>query len=33
MISDELEQRMRTIKHKHFANDTIYSYLDDGDLQ
>ncbi|SVB06011.1 uncharacterized protein METZ01_LOCUS158865 [marine metagenome] len=24
---------MRTIKHKHFANDTIYSYLDDGDLQ
>jgi len=33
MISDELRKRMTTIKHKHFANDTIYTYLDVGDLQ
>ena len=33
MISDELRKRMKTIKHKHFANDTIYTYLDVGDLQ
>ena len=32
MISDELRKRMTTIKHKHFANDTIYSYLDPGDV-
>jgi GTP cyclohydrolase I len=24
---------MTTIKHKHFANDTIYTYLDPGDLK
>ncbi len=24
---------MRTIKHKHFANDTIYTYLDPGDVK
>ena len=33
MISDELVKRMTSIKHKHYANDTIYSYLDVGDLQ
>jgi len=32
-FSDELRKRMTTIKHKHFANDTIYTYLDVGDLQ
>jgi GTP cyclohydrolase I len=32
-MSDELVKRMTTIKHKHYANDTIYSYLDVGDLQ
>jgi GTP cyclohydrolase I len=32
MISDELRKRMTTIKHKHFANDTIYTYLDPGDV-
>jgi len=32
MISDELKKRMSTIKHKHFANDTIYMYLDPGDV-
>ena len=31
-FSDELVKRMTTIKHKHFANDTIYSYLDPGDV-
>ena len=31
-MSDELVKRMTTIKHKHFANDTIYSYLDPGDV-
>lgn len=31
-FSDELRKRMKTIKHKHFANDTIYTYLDPGDL-
>ena len=33
MISDELLNRMKTIRHKHFANDMIYTYLDVGDLQ
>tara|TARA_Y100000782_G_scaffold84740_1_gene91852 strand:- start:193 stop:870 length:678 start_codon:yes stop_codon:yes gene_type:complete len=32
MISDELVKRMTTIKHKHFANDTIFAYLDPGDV-
>jgi GTP cyclohydrolase I len=32
-FSDELRKRMTTIKHKHFANDTIYTYLDPGDLK
>ncbi len=32
-FSDELRQRMETIKHKHFANDTIYTYLDENDVQ
>ena len=32
MISDELINRMKTIRHKHFANDTIYTYLDPGDV-
>ena len=32
MISDELRKRMTTIKHKHFANDTIFAYLDPGDV-
>ena len=27
-FSDALRQRMTTIKHKHFATDTIYAYLD-----
>jgi len=31
-FSDELRKRMTTIKHKHFANDTIYTYLDPGDV-
>ena len=30
-FSDELRKRMTTIKHKHFANDTIFAYLDPGD--
>ena len=30
--SDELVKRMTTIKHKHFANDTIFAYLDPGDV-
>ena len=32
MISDELRKRMTTIRHKHFANDTIFAYLDPGDV-
>ena len=32
-FSDEIRKRMRTIKHKHFANDTIYTYLDPGDVK
>jgi GTP cyclohydrolase I len=32
-FSDEVRQRMKTIKHKHFANDTIYTYLDENDAQ
>ena len=32
-FSDELRKRMTTIKHKHFANDTIYMYLDPGDVK
>ena len=32
MISDELRKRMTTIKHKHFANDTIFAYMDPGDV-
>jgi len=32
-FSDELRKRMSTIKHKHFANDTIYAYLDPGDVK
>ena len=32
-FSDELRKRMTTIKHKHFANDTIYTYLDPGDVK
>jgi len=32
-FSDEVRQRMETIKHKHFANDTIYTYLDEDDVQ
>ena len=32
-FSDELRKRMTTIKHKHFANDTIFAYLDPGDLK
>ncbi len=32
-FSDEVRQRMETIKHKHFANDTIYAYLDEDDVQ
>ena len=32
-FSDEVRQRMETIKHKHFANDTIYTYLDENDVQ
>ena len=31
--SDELVKRMTTIKHKHFANDTIFAYLDPGDVK
>jgi len=31
-FSDELRKRMITIKHKHFANDTIFAYLDPGDV-
>ena len=31
-ISDELVKRMTTIKHNHFAIDTIYAYLDPGDV-
>ena len=31
-FSDELRKRMTTIKHKHFANDTIFAYLDPGDV-
>ena len=30
---DELRKRMTTIKHKHFANDTIFAYLDPGDVK
>ena len=30
--SDELVKRMTTIKHKHYANDTIFAYLDPGDV-
>ena len=30
--SDELVKRMTTIKHKHYANDTIFAYLDPGDI-
>ena len=33
MISDELRKRMTTIRHKHFANDTIFAYLDPGDVK
>ena len=32
-FSDELRKRMTTIKHKHFANDTIFAYLDPGDVK
>ena len=32
-FSDELKKRMMTIKHKHFANDTVYMYLDPGDVK
>ena len=32
-FSDELVKRMTTIKHKHFANDTIFAYLDPGDVK
>ena len=32
-FSDELKKRMTTIKHKHFANDTIFAYLDPGDVK
>jgi GTP cyclohydrolase I len=32
-FSDEVKKRMTTIKHKHFANDTIYMYLDPGDVK
>ena len=32
MISDELRKRMTTIRHKHYANDTIFAYLDPGDV-
>jgi len=32
MISDELRKRMTTIRHKHFANDTIFAYMDPGDV-
>ena len=31
-FSDELRKRMTTIKHKHYANDTIFAYLDPGDV-
>ena len=31
-FSDELRKRMTTIRHKHFANDTIFAYLDPGDV-
>ena len=31
-FSDELRRRMTTIKHKHYANDTIFAYLDPGDV-
>ncbi len=33
LFSDEVRQRLKTIKHKHFANDTIHSYLDENDVQ
>ena len=32
-FSDELRKRMTTIKHKHLANDTIFAYLDPGDVK
>ena len=32
MISDELRKRMTTIRHKHYANDTIFAYMDPGDI-
>ena len=32
-FSDELRKRMTTIRHKHFANDTIFAYLDPGDVK
>ena len=32
-FSDELRKRMTTIKHKHYANDTIFAYLDPGDVK
>ena len=31
-FSDELRKRMTTIRHKHYANDTIFAYLDPGDV-
>ena len=31
-FSDELRRRMTTIKHKHYANDTIFEYLHPGDV-
>ena len=31
-FSDELRKRMTTIRHKHFANDTIFAYMDPGDI-
>jgi len=32
-FSDELVHRMTVIKHKHFANDTLYLFMDPGDIQ
>ena len=32
MISDELRKRMTTIRHKLYANDTIFAYMDPGDI-
>ena len=31
-MSSVLNRRFQTIRHKHFANDTIFAYLDPGDV-